>query len=90
MLSYGFGLTLLIAVVCGVRGELHHTQAPAAPLNSTSLDENKALHNVTEDVTVGSRISSILKDLPTLKNIVIVICVLTTSLITCLLFKVYR
>ncbi|KAL2094077.1 hypothetical protein ACEWY4_011389 [Coilia grayii] len=89
MLSYGFAFTLVIAVICGVRGE-PHTQSPATQLNSTSLHENNALHNGTEDVTVGSPLSSMLKDLPTLKNIVIFICVLTTLLITCLVFKVYR
>ncbi|XP_042560981.1 membrane protein FAM174B [Clupea harengus] len=89
MLSYGVATTLLIAVAWGVNGELH-TLSPGTQLNSTSLDDNNTLHNGTEAVTVGSRISSILKDLPTLKNIVIFICVLTTLLITCLVVKVYR
>ncbi|KAG5273146.1 hypothetical protein AALO_G00148170 [Alosa alosa] len=88
MLSYCFAITLFIAVAWGVHGE-PHTPSTGTQLNSTSLGNN-TLHNGTEDVTVGSRISSILKDLPTLKNIVIFICILTTFLITCLVYKVYR
>lgn len=88
MLSHGFAITLCIVVAWGVHGK-PHTQLPETHLNSTSLGNN-TLHNGTEDVTVGARISSILKDLPTLKNIVIFICVLTTLLIICLVFKVYR
>ncbi|MBN3307769.1 F174B protein, partial [Amia calva] len=39
---------------------------------------------------MGSRISSLVRDLPTLKNIVIFICGFTAFLITCLVVKVCR
>ncbi|XP_036417530.1 membrane protein FAM174B [Colossoma macropomum] len=59
-------------------------------LNSTvSVQEEHTTHNDT-DSEVGSRISTILRDLPTIKNVVIFICVLTVLLITCLVVKVYR
>ncbi|XP_062860620.1 membrane protein FAM174B [Trichomycterus rosablanca] len=64
--------------------------SPTTRVNSTaSVQEDLPLSNST-DSAVGSRISTILRDLPTIKNIVIFICVLTTLLITCLLFQVYR
>lgn len=59
-------------------------------MNSTApVTEEHAARNDTE-VAVGSRISTILRDLPTIKNVVIFVCVLTTLLITCLVVRVYR
>ncbi|XP_069481176.1 membrane protein FAM174B isoform X2 [Ambystoma mexicanum] len=40
--------------------------------------------------TVSTRFSSILKDLPTIKNVVIVVCGFTAFLIACLMFKIFR
>ncbi|CAB1415653.1 unnamed protein product [Pleuronectes platessa] len=57
-------------------------------LSSALLSEHEVT-NVTDDA-VGSRISSLMTHLPTLKNIVIFICVLTAALITCLVIKVIR
>lgn len=65
---------------------------PSSPthLNTTSsVDEDSLSRNVT-DAAVGSRISSIMTHLPTLKNIVILVCVVTAALITCLVVKVVR
>ncbi|GLD58672.1 membrane protein FAM174B-like protein [Lates japonicus] len=62
-------------------------------LNSTSssiVSEDEQTNNVTDASAVGSRISSLMTHLPTLKNIVIFICVLTAALITCLVIKVVR
>ncbi|XP_007254534.2 membrane protein FAM174B [Astyanax mexicanus] len=60
-------------------------------INSTApvTEERNAARNDT-DAAVGSRISTILRDLPTIKNVVIFVCVLTTLLITCLVVRVYR
>ncbi|XP_039629234.1 membrane protein FAM174B [Polypterus senegalus] len=46
--------------------------------------------NSTTPYNVGLKISSIIKDLPTLKNIVIFVCGFTAFLITCLVVKVFR
>ncbi|XP_030622005.1 membrane protein FAM174B [Chanos chanos] len=91
MSSYSFVITLIIVVAWEAHGKPHTLPSPATQLNSTSTVHNdEPLHNITDKTTFGSRISTILRDLPTLKNIVIFICVLSTLLITCLVIKVYR
>uniref|UniRef100_A0A4W4GJI4 Membrane protein FAM174B n=1 Tax=Electrophorus electricus TaxID=8005 RepID=A0A4W4GJI4_ELEEL len=65
-----------------------HASTPAQ-LNSTASLRDEYTYNATNSM-VGSRISVILRDLPTIKNLVIFLCVLTTLLITCLVIKVYR
>ncbi|XP_078113056.1 membrane protein FAM174B [Sander vitreus] len=95
MVAYNLVLTFIIAALWLVSGELQTHSSPATQLNSTSsssssiVSEDELTHNVT-DAAVGSRISSIITYLPTLKNIVIFICVLTAALITCLVIKVVR
>ncbi|XP_074489106.1 membrane protein FAM174B [Sebastes fasciatus] len=94
MVAYNLVLTFLIAALWRVSGEPQTPSSPATQLNSTSsssssssvVSGNELTHNVTE----GSRISSLMTHLPTLKNIVIFICVLTAALITCLVIKVVR
>ncbi|KAI9529844.1 hypothetical protein NQZ68_008083 [Dissostichus eleginoides] len=94
MVNYNLGLSLIIAAIWRVSG-VHLPLPPHSPatlLNSTTsstISEHQMTHNVT-DTAVGSRISSIMTHLPTLKNIVIFICVLTAVLITCLVIKVIR
>ncbi|XP_077050528.1 membrane protein FAM174B [Siphateles boraxobius] len=80
----------LIAIAQEVHGE-PHTRPSAMQLNSTlpPQEDYSSSHNTT-DAAVGSRISTILRDLPTIKNISIFICVLTTLLITCLVIKIFR
>ncbi|KAF4101422.1 membrane protein FAM174B [Onychostoma macrolepis] len=88
--------TLAIALVVTaheVNGEPDTRPSSATPLNSTLLpqEEEHSSHNVNEtDSAVGSRISTILRDLPTIKSISIFICVLTVLLITCLVIKIIR
>ncbi|XP_053282768.1 membrane protein FAM174B [Pleuronectes platessa] len=89
-------LTLLIAALWRVSGEPQTLPSPAMQLNATSSSSSSSallseheVTNVTDDA-VGSRISSLMTHLPTLKNIVIFICVLTAALITCLVIKVIR
>ncbi|XP_010732612.3 membrane protein FAM174B [Larimichthys crocea] len=92
MVTYNLVLTFLIAALWRVSG-VPQTPSAATHLNTTSSSsingENEMTHNVT-DATVGSRISPLMTHLPTLKNIVIFICVLTAALITCLVIKVVR
>lgn len=82
----------LVVIAHEVNGEPHTRPSSATPLNSTLLpQEEHSSHNVNEtDSEVGSRISTILRDLPTIKNISIFICVLTVLLITCLVIKICR
>ncbi|KAJ8248795.1 hypothetical protein GJAV_G00227830 [Gymnothorax javanicus] len=81
-----------IAVAWETLGEPQIIPSSATQLNSTSfIQEEDHINNTsTHTSTVGSRFSSIARDLPTLKNIVICIFVLTVLLITCLVIKVYR
>ncbi|XP_034444183.1 membrane protein FAM174B [Hippoglossus hippoglossus] len=96
-MKYNLVLTLLIAALLRVSGEPQTLSSPAMLLNSTSSSSSSSssvvseheVTNVTDDA-VGSRISSLMTHLPTLKNIVIFICVLTAALITCLVIKVVR
>ncbi|XP_044048068.1 membrane protein FAM174B [Siniperca chuatsi] len=92
MVTYNLVLTFVIAALWRVSGIPDTLSSPATQLNSTSssiISEDELTNNVT-DAAVGSRISSLMTHLPTLKNIVIFICVLTAALITCLVIKVVR
>ncbi|XP_054476731.1 membrane protein FAM174B [Anoplopoma fimbria] len=93
MVTYNLVFTFIIAALWLVGGEPQTPSSPATQLNSTSssiISQNEDLtHNVT-DAALGSRISSLMTHLPTLKNIVIFIFVLTAALITCLVIKVVR
>lgn len=92
MVSHNLALTLLVVALWRVSGEPQTLSSPATHFNSTSppvISEDGLTNNVT-DAAVGSRISSLMTHLPTLKNIVIFICVLTAALITCLVIKVVR
>lgn len=82
----------VFAVAWNTLGEPQIIPSPHTQLNSTSVvNEEDHLNNSTAHTSsVGSRISSLAKDLPTLKNIVIFIFVFTVFLITCLVIKVYR
>ncbi|KAL6479232.1 hypothetical protein MHYP_G00126650 [Metynnis hypsauchen] len=85
-------LAVLVVVARDSGGERRALPSSATTQlhNSTvSAQDEHTTHNDT-DSAVGSRISTILRDLPTIKNIVIFICVLTVLLITCLVVKVYR
>ncbi|XP_028814348.1 membrane protein FAM174B [Denticeps clupeoides] len=91
MMARGLVISLLVAAAWEAHGEMRTLPSPATqPYPTSSPPENRTLQNATQEQAAGPRISSILKDLPTLKNIVIFICVLTTLLITCLVIRVYR
>ncbi|XP_034032433.1 membrane protein FAM174B [Thalassophryne amazonica] len=91
MVTSNTALTLMIAAVWCVSCEPQTPSSPATTqINSTSsLSHAEVTQNVT-DAAVGSRISSLMTHLPTVKNIVIFICVIAAALITCLLIKVVR
>uniref|UniRef100_A0A3B3IG25 Family with sequence similarity 174 member B n=1 Tax=Oryzias latipes TaxID=8090 RepID=A0A3B3IG25_ORYLA len=96
MVSFNLGLTLLAAALWRVNGE-PLTPSSATQLNSTSsssLSSTDSLEdprkNSTDAAATGSRLSPLMEHLPTLKNIVIFICVLTAALITCLVIKIVR
>ncbi|XP_070686779.1 membrane protein FAM174B [Pempheris klunzingeri] len=95
MVTHSVALAFIIATLWRVSGELQTLSSPATQLNLTSsssssiISEDELTNNLT-DAAVGSRISSLMTHLPTLKNIVIFICVLTAALITCLVIKVVR
>lgn len=69
------------------------TAAAASLLNSTASSvlrgELQPGHNAT-DTAVGSRISTLMTYLPTLKKGVFAVCVLTAALVVCLVIKVVR
>ncbi|XP_029993514.1 membrane protein FAM174B [Sphaeramia orbicularis] len=92
MMVYNLALTFIIAALWRVSAEPKTISSPSTQLNSTSssvIHEDELANNVT-DAAVGSRISTLMTHLPTLKNIVIFICVLTAALITFLVIKVVR
>ncbi|KAM7414531.1 hypothetical protein PAMA_019375 [Pampus argenteus] len=92
MVTYNLALTFIIAALWRVSAMPQTLSSPAMQLNSTSssiINDDQQINNAT-DAAVGSRISSLMTHLPTLKNIVIFICVLTAALITCLVIKVVR
>ncbi|XP_051953622.1 membrane protein FAM174B [Xyrauchen texanus] len=84
-----FSAIAFIFIAQEINGEPHTRPSSASQLNSTLPPQEDSLYNST-DAMVGSRISTILRDLPTIKNISIFICVLTTLLITCLVIKICR
>lgn len=87
--SHLAALTLIVASLWRVGGG--EPRIPyAAQVNSTTAAAGDGLSaNVTESA-VGSRMSTFMTHLPTIKNIVIFICVLTAALITILVVKVVR
>lgn len=97
MVTYHLILTVIIAALWGVGGEprTHRIASPATRESNTTSPsvvgggDGALPHNVT-DAAVGSRISSLMTHLPTVKTIVICVCVLTAALITCLLVRVVR
>lgn len=91
-------LALILACACCVGAELSHvplsstTAAAAAHLNTTASGprgEPQPGHNAT-DTAVGSRISTLMTYLPTLKRGVFAVCVMTAALVVCLVIKVVR
>ncbi|XP_026220711.1 membrane protein FAM174B [Anabas testudineus] len=93
MVSSRLILACVIVALWRVSGEPQTISiSPATQVNSTSpsISGGDELTNNVTDAAVGSRISSLMTHLPTLKNIVIFICVLTAVLITCLVIKVVR
>ncbi|KAM8891328.1 membrane protein FAM174B [Spinachia spinachia] len=93
MVTYNLIFTLIIAALWRVDSEPQIHPSPATRLNTTSPpavgEDGELPHNVT-DAAAGSRISSLMTHLPTLKTIVICICVLTAALVTCLVVRVVR
>ncbi|XP_041853311.1 membrane protein FAM174B [Melanotaenia boesemani] len=90
--TFSLALTFIAAALWRVSGE-PLTPSFATQLNSTSssstVSQDELTNNAT-DAAVGSRISPLMTHLPTLKNIVFFIFVLTAALITCLVIKVIR
>lgn len=90
-------LALILAFTWCVSAELSHvpsttTAVAAAHSNSTASvlrGELQPGHNAT-DAAVGSRISTLMTYLPTLKKAVYAVCVLTAALVVCLVIKVVR
>lgn len=92
---------LILACSWSASAELSHgspssssstTAANAAHSNHSSTASVLLLqpgHNAT-DSAVGSRISSLMTYLPTLKKGVFAVCVLTAALVVCLVIKVVR
>lgn len=89
-MAYNLFFSLIIVVFWEVVCEPQAIPSPATHANSTlSLHEVDLSKNGT-NTTTESRMSSILTHLPTLKNSVILIFVLTAVLISCLVIKVLR
>lgn len=88
--AHSLALTFALAFLWRVSAE---PQTLPSPLNSTTpsvvIGADEGAQNMT-DATVGSRISSLMTHLPTLKNAVIVVCALTAVLVVCLVIKVVR
>lgn len=86
-------LTFAVAALWRVGAEPQTHSSPATHLNSTAPSavsgEDGRTQNAT-DATVGSRISSLMTHLPTLKNAVVVVCALTAVLMVCLVVRVVR
>lgn len=92
--AFSLALTFAVAALWRVSAEPQTLPSPTtAHLNYTTpsvgVGDNGRTQNVT-DTTVGSRISSLMTHLPTLKNAVIAVCALTAVLIVCLVIKVVR
>ncbi|XP_073706652.1 membrane protein FAM174B [Garra rufa] len=80
----------LIVIAHEVNGEPHTRPSSATQLNSTLPPQEEYSSPNATNAEVGSRISTILRDLPTIKGISIFVCVLTILLITCLVIKICR
>lgn len=92
MVTYNVALTFITVAFWCVSGEPQTVSSPATQLNSTSssvISQGNLRDNVTDEA-VGSRISSLMTHLPTLKTAVICVCVLTAAVITSLVIKVVR
>ncbi|XP_020790414.1 membrane protein FAM174B [Boleophthalmus pectinirostris] len=100
MLTHNLALIVIAAFTWCVSAELSHVSSStaAAHLNSTASShglvsgEGHGLqpgHNAT-DSAVGSRISTLMTYLPSLKKGVFFVCVMTAGLVVCLLVKVVR
>lgn len=91
MVTYKVILTFIAAALWRVSNGIQTSPSSATHVNSTSSTGSRDAmgDNVTE-AAVGSRISSIMTHLPTLKNAVIAVCALTAALITCLVIKLVR
>ncbi|XP_068595929.1 membrane protein FAM174B isoform X2 [Brachionichthys hirsutus] len=94
MLTHRLALTCIIAALWRVSGEPQTLSSPATQLHPTSsssiiISEGESTINGT-DAAVGSRISSVMTYLPTLKIVVVFVLVLTAALITCLVIKIVR
>ncbi|XP_053573606.1 membrane protein FAM174B [Bombina bombina] len=95
---------LLAVLVClaahGALGSLSHRRALEAAINERGTQPTvaKAVSNSTQEhfidlgnsTSMVNRISTILKDLPTIKNVVIFVCGFSTLIILCLLVKIFR
>lgn len=75
--------------VGGGEPPIHNSAATQVNSTAASVAGDGLTANVTESA-VGSRVSTFMTHLPTLKNVVIFICVLTGALITILVVKVVR
>ncbi|XP_045680988.1 membrane protein FAM174B [Phyllostomus hastatus] len=96
-------LLVLLAVPAAHASRVHSAGAPqpehpppgSGPVNTTRTGSGEAAvagggsSNSSGDALV-TRISSLLRDLPTLKAAVIVACAFTAFLIACLLLRVFR
>ncbi|XP_054909664.1 membrane protein FAM174B isoform X1 [Poeciliopsis prolifica] len=90
--THSFALTFIAAALCLISGEPPNSSSATQNSTSTSIilgHDEPTSKNATHGA-VGSRISPLMTYLPTLKNVVIFICVLTAALITCLVIKVIR
>ncbi|KAK0153336.1 Membrane protein FAM174B [Merluccius polli] len=94
--THNLVLTFMCAAVWRVAGE-PRTQtllSPAAThLNATASateEDPSKTNNSSTAAATESRISSTLAHLPTLRNMVVLVCVVTAVLVTCLVVKVIR
>uniref|UniRef100_A0A8C4PQJ5 Family with sequence similarity 174 member B n=1 Tax=Equus asinus asinus TaxID=83772 RepID=A0A8C4PQJ5_EQUAS len=89
-------LLLLLALLAapGARASRAESAAPPqpgpGPGNATWTASGGGSSSNSSGDTLVTRISSLLRDLPTLKAAVIVACAFTALLITCLLLRVFR
>ncbi|CAL8262103.1 unnamed protein product [Merluccius merluccius] len=94
--THNLVLTFMCAAVWRVAGE-PRTQTLLSPAathfnataSATEEDPSKTNNSSTAAAT-ESRISSTLAHLPTLRNMVVLVCVVTAVLVTCLVVKVIR
>ncbi|MBN3277864.1 F174B protein, partial [Polyodon spathula] len=87
---YPFYFTCILVIV-GTWGVLGSLPTSAGNSSAASILENSSDQtNSTYTFPFGDNISTILRDLPTLKNIVFIVCGFTAFLIACLVVKVFR